>query len=289
VDADALTPVEYRAGRWYKREDDYRGPSGVNGAKLRACRHLLLRARADGARRVVSAASVLSPQSAMAATLAADLGMGCTVIVGGTTPELALRHRAIRMAADAGAEVRAVKVGYNPALQRAALEFAEATPDTYRLPYGITTPGSATPTEVWDFLNVGARQVANVPSSVRTMFIPFGSGNTAAGVIHGLLHVARPSRLERVVLVGIGPDRLLWLAGRVALAALPLAGIALDHVQLHPQFATYGMRMPATADGIRMHPTYEGKIVRYYDKHPDPDWQRRDGTSLFWIVGGPLP
>ena len=36
----ALTPVESRHGRWYKREDYHRlGP--VNGAKLRACQALI--------------------------------------------------------------------------------------------------------------------------------------------------------------------------------------------------------------------------------------------------------
>ena len=36
-----LTPFELRNGRWYKREDLHTGPAGINGAKLRACDHLI--------------------------------------------------------------------------------------------------------------------------------------------------------------------------------------------------------------------------------------------------------
>ena len=58
---DDLTPVELRSGMWYKREDAFSLPSGVNGSKLRACFHLARRAQAEGAMEIVSAASVLSP------------------------------------------------------------------------------------------------------------------------------------------------------------------------------------------------------------------------------------
>jgi hypothetical protein len=281
----SLTPVERHDGLWLKLEERHRLPSGVNGSKLRACQYLIGAAKAAGKTRVISAASVLSPQNAMAANVAADLGMECTVILGGTKPSTAGRHRAVQIASDYGADFRYIPVGYNPALQRAAR--AEATdPAAYHLQYGITTPPDASAVELRAFHNVGADQVANLPAEVKTLVIPFGSGNTAAGVLLGLSQQP-PEALERVILMGIGPDRQEWLWSRLAVldAKVP---VPVTHIALHPDFATYGDKMKASIGPITMHPTYEGKIVRWADENRPPWWTRRDGSTAMWIVGGPI-
>ena len=236
---------------------------------------------------MVSAASVLSPQSAMAAVLSADLGLECEVIIGGTTVEKAMRHPSVAIAAAVGAKIRAVKVGYNPFLQREAARAAEE-PGVWRLPYGITTPSDANPEEVRAFLQLGAAQVRNLPDSVTDLVLPCGSGNTAAGVLYGLHDY--PGSVRVVHLMGIGPDRVDWMRRRLGLfgRALVPRGIELDYTPLHPYWATYGDRMPETLDGIVLHPTYEGKIARYLDVAAPLWWSARDGTTCFWIVGGPL-
>ena len=284
-----LTPVENRGGMWYKREDLFSGPFGVNGAKYRACRHLAARAVLEGYERVVSAASVLSPQSAMAAVVARDFGMESTVIVGGTTPEKAVRHRSIEIATAAGATIESIKVGYNPALQGAGRRRAEEL-GAWQLPYGITTRNDAHRDEVHDFVRVGAPQTQNLPDEVETLLLPFGSGNTGAGVLYGL-HDHRPASLKKVVLFTIGPDRLGWVKDRLGWFGRDMTppGVDLEIVPLHPTWATYGDKMPETEDGIVFHPTYEGKIVRYMKTLESPWWNQRDGKTAFWIVGGPLP
>ena len=282
-----LSPVENRDGRLYKREDLAALPVGVNGSKLRACEHLIGRAAAAGAKRVISAASVLSPQSAMAAVLARRHGLGCTVVVGGTKPSTAVKHPSIRMAVDHGAGLEFAAVGYNPALQSYARRLAATDPHAYWLQYGITTPPSAGRDELRAFHSVAARQTANLPSGVRTLVVPFGSGNTAAGVLMGLAQSPATARPAHVVLVGIGPDRRQWLADRFA--AMGLALPDYEHLDLHGSgYASYGDKMPGTADGIRLHPTYEGKVVRYLNEKRPEWWTRRDGTTCLWIVGGPI-
>ena len=281
---DWLTPWELRDGTWYKREDLYSHPGfGVNGAKYRACHHLISRAKAAGATRVVSAASVLSPQSAMAAVLAAELDMDCTVIVGGTTPDKAVRHRSIAIASAAGADIEAIKVGYNPALQAAGRRKAEETPGAWQLPYGITTPADASREDVEAFLAVGGAQVAGLPEDIETLVLPFGSGNTAAGVLYGLTKHPCPG-LKQVILMGIGPDRQAWLQQRLGNLEFDFD---LEHIALHPWFATYGDSMRFTRDGIKMHPTYEGKVCSWLDQ-AKPGWDSHDGTMGLWIVGGPI-
>ncbi len=287
---DKLTPVQLLDGLWYKREDLNRSSVyGVNGAKYRACQHLIRRAAERGATRVVSAASVLSPQSAMAAVVSEEVGLECRIIAGATTPEKAVRHKSIAIAQLAGAEITTVKVAYNPFLQKAAAEAAASEPGNWALPYGITTPALAPLEDIRAFLEVGGEQTQNLPDDVERIVLPFGSGNTAAGVLYGL-HENRPSHLREVYLYGIGPDRLNWLQKRLFDQGVPLTpeGVRLRHVPLHPMWAEYSDKMPESLDGITFHPTYEGKVVRYLNATHPAWWTERDGKTLFYIVGGPI-
>ena len=282
-----LTPVENRGGIWYKREDLFRFGNGVNGSKLRACFHLTREARDRGAEVVVSAASVLSPQSAMAATVARELGMESVTVVGGTTPEKAVRHKSIALAEAEGSVLTSAPVGYNPALQSAGARIAKATPGGWQLPYGITTPPDASEEEVLEFVEVGAAQVANLPD-IETLVLPFGSGNTAMGVLYGLLTGADCPGLKRTVLMTIGPDRRTWLEDRLRQLGCDPRDLPLEQLHLHPGFAKYGDRMPETLDGVVLHPTYEGKVARYLNLTEPRWWSARADRTALWIVGGPL-
>lgn len=283
-----VSPVQERDGRWYKREDLCTLPgTGVNGSKLRACDHLIRQGRSAGAQRVISASSVLSPQSAMAAILAARYGMRSLIILGGTSPRTAFQHRSPALAREAGAQFEFIGVGYNPALQRRAADLAALDSGAYWLQYGITTPPNASARALRAFHQITADQCANLPEGIKTLVVPFGSGNTGAGVLMGLTMVHRPSSLERVVLVGIGPNRRRWLHERFERMGVSLPRYRL--IDLHGSgYTTYSDRMPGVADGITLHPTYEGKVVRYLNEAAPEWWQRRDGTTCLWIVGGPL-
>jgi 1-aminocyclopropane-1-carboxylate deaminase/D-cysteine desulfhydrase-like pyridoxal-dependent ACC family enzyme len=286
----ALTPVEERNGLLYKREDHHRNAYGVNGAKYRACRHMMVNAIMEGYDHVVSAQSVLSPQSSICATLAEELGIGCTLVYGASKRESALKHPNVRIAAEAGAMMDFVpRVAYNGVIQPYARSLAEEL-GAWHLPYAISMPENAARGDLQDFLAVGGAQTANIPDEARTLVMPFGSGNTAAGVLYGLSRLSQ-TNIEKVVLVGIGPDRYDWLAHRLEVAGARhvLEDLEVERIPLHPHFATYGDRMPETLDGIVLHPTYEGKVARYLNETRPAWWTARDGSTLFWIVGGPLP
>jgi hypothetical protein len=287
--SETLTPVQLSNGRWYKREDLYRhDATGINGGKLRACQYLLERAAAAGYTSVISAASVINEQHARVAVIAARLQLGCTVIIGGTTAEKALRHPSVRIAHKYGARIHTVAVGYNPMLQKAAAGLAKEDPRAYWLRYATSSPPGADRDELETFHRLTADQVRNLPDQIKTLVIPFGSGNSAAGVLFGLSSY-RPANLERVVLVGIGPDRRTWLNDRLSLLGAQVP-VPMEHYDLHGTgYASYGDRMPGTVDGVTMHPTYEGKVVRYLDERQPAWWVRRDSTTCLWIVGGPLP
>ena len=291
VGHNEMTPVELRNGRYYKREDLYRNDKyGVNGAKFRACRHLFQKAVDEGATAVVSASSVLSPQAAMAGVLAEEFGIDCTLVLGATKETTAPKHVSVAIALEAGASMNLdSKVAYNPVIQQKGNLLSKEL-GAWQLPYGITTPADAPADEVEAFLEVGGAQVCNLPEEIETLVIPFGSGNTATGVLYGLSQFTTPHALKRVVLVGVGPDRLQWMRSR-----LDYVGIAMDklpfeieHLPLHGWYADYADKMPETADGIVMHPTYEGKVVRFLNESSFPWWDARDGKTCMWIVGGPI-
>ncbi len=276
-----ITPVELRNGMWYKREDYERNAYGVNGSKYRACCHLMEGAKAAGYDWVVSAQSVLSPQSAICATVAEELGMGCTIVVGASKPKSAARHQNIAIALKAGAMLDTTpRVAYNGVIQPYAARLAEQT-GAWQLPYAISQPDSASPEAVEAFLEVGGEQVMNLPAQVKTIVIPFGSGNTAAGVLYGLSRFDSGGRV-RVVLVGVGPDRTAWLKERLAKVG---RSYPTEVMPLHGWFTEYSDRMPETQDEIVFHPTYEGKAIRFLNGSELPWWHARDGKTLFWIVG----
>lgn len=276
-----MTPVELRGGIWWKREDLYTLGS-VNGSKLRAARHILELHVAAGDHKVVVGASVGAPTPAIIATLAAELGLECEVIVGGTTPEKAVKHKPIQIAAGAGASISAIKVGYGPALKKAAMIAAQE--DGVFAMYGTTTDEG-----VEAFLAVGGAETANLPDEIETLVVPFGSANTACGVLYGL-HDHRPNNLTDVHLMEIGPSRRDWARDRLASVGRTMVpdGIEVHFTTLHEVWANYGDKMPETMEDIVFHPRYEGKIIRWLNLVKPDWWTKRDGTTGFWIVGGPI-
>lgn len=287
TDPTALTPWELRNGMWYKREDLHRNRYGVNGAKYRACRHLITSAVVrEGVDHIVTAQSVRSPQAAITATLCEELGLKCTVVVGASKPETAVKHRSIEVAVAAGADLDTTPRGaYNNIIQPYAQRLSEEL-GAWQVPYAISPPADSSPEELEAFLTVGGSQVRDMPE-LETLVIAFGSGNTTAGVLYGLSRFAVEVP-PRVVLVGVGPDRTSWLRHR--LTAVGASEIWMDTsievMPLHGWFAEYADQMPERLDDIEMHPTYEGKVVRFLNTAKPRWWTKRDGSTGFWIVGG---
>lgn len=278
-----LTPVEERGGWLVKREDLYRAPNGVNGAKYRACQHLIGSAYVNGARHITTAASVLSPQHAIVATVAREFGLTSTHVVGASKPHTAAKHPSVAEAMRQGAEFRYISCAYNASLQPAARRLAAERGDAYMLHYGITTPPDATVDEVRAFAEVGARQVRNIPPATRRIIMPFGSANSSVGVLYGLAQMDAPPEVH---LMGIGPDRREWALDRLRRIGADTNRLRLHHHDLTGRFR-YGDKARAELDGIALHPTYEAKILTWI-RETRPAWAEPALDTLFWIVGGPL-
>lgn len=295
TDTRALTPVEDRGGHLYKRDDLLRHWSGANGGKWRKCLWLTRRVADAGHTEIVSGGSVHSPQLARTAAAAAETGLTCTLFIGGTTVDKALRHPAVAAAADLGATFHAIKVGYNPALQGAVRRYAEQR-SAGVLHYGVSPEPDAPPWVLRAFHTLGAEQVANLPPALDALLFPFGSGISAASLYYGLTAIPPPDRPAVMHLIGVGPSRWQFLWDRLQTLGVGPADRAdllsrtVHHDLIGWKAVTFAQKVTWASDGIALHPTYEAKVGRWVDQHPDQfgGWAARDGGTCLWIIGGPL-
>ena len=289
-----LTPMEERNGRWYKRDDLLAFSNGVSG-KVRTSLWLGRQAINAGADRLVYGGSVKAPALGRVASAANYLGLKSTIVIGTDPVRAAERNPTVAVAAEAGADFDQAPVAYNPALQKRVREIVEASNGkAFQVPYGVSAPLPQKPVDLQRFLEVDGKQVLSLAEApeVDTLVMSFGSANAASGVFWGLhTYPEIAAQLKRVVLVGVGPDKRDWFRDHLRFAGVKLdeLGPEIEFLPTYPHFAQYTDRMPETRDGIDFHELYEGKVVRFLDLLEPDWWTARDGTTCFWIVGGPLP
>ena len=238
-----LTPIISLDGTYIKRDDLFE-VAEVCGGKARTCWHL-----AQGARGLVTAGSRYSPQIAIVASIAAKLGLPCHVHVptGQSTPM-------IDLAISKGAEVIRHSPGYNGVIVSRAREDAKTTGFT-NIPFGMECEEAVVQT---------ASQVANIPTDVKRLVIPVGSGMSLAGVLTGL----RQHNLQIPVLgivVGADPTKRL---NKYAPLFWPTI------VTLVKSRYDYSDSCSARIGDITLDGHYEAKCVEYVQPQ-----------DLFWIVG----
>ena len=267
---DELTPIEYVDGIAYKRDDLFRPFDDVplSGGKVRQAMELL-RPRAAAIKSeqqglVLTATSVHSPQGLIIARVAYEYGLRTRLYIGASSPRTAVEHAMLRTALRYRCSLDCTaRVAYDGAL----LSAMRGRGYGYVVRFGINLEDA--PDAI---LASTSAQAANVPPDVRTVVIPTGSGITAAGVIMGL-----PDSVERAIVVQIaGFDRTKLIRR--------LTARSFEHVA-DKRYA-YSKLVRRRAGSITLDPVYEAKAH---------DWMlrelqlRRDGSTLFWLVGDSTP
>lgn len=326
-----LTPVheitDEKLGTMQFKREDWFAPLGygcLNGTKGRAglfiaYEHFKKHGRVD----IVHGTSVHSPQNFFYPALAKHFGGECITVLGATKPTTCLNHPMVEAAALLDSKFSFTKMGYNSSLQGRCKALLEERPEWLYGEYGITLDHNTHDiNKVAEFAALGGYQVKNIPDNVKRLIIPFGSANSAVGILTGLaLHGHK--NIEKVVLVGIGPNRLKWLEERLNLIGKVLGvqeGITnwdrnyihnpelnrvgstadkfdwmklksdkkkpnfrVTHVDLHTtNWVRYDNLMEESFGGIELHPRYEGKVMRYIKQNMP---ELINSESLFWIVG----
>ena len=242
-----LSPIEYlpNLGIYVKREDTFE-IAGVRGGKVRTCWSL-----SQGAVGLCTAGSRSSPQVNIVAHIARHLGVPCRV----HTPEGELSPELVS-AQNAGAIIIQHKAGYNNVIIARAREDAKRLGWT-NIPFGM---------ECWEAVRQTRAQVRNIPSQVKRIVIPVGSGMSLAGLLTGL-RVDLASQIPVLgVKVGADPTARLQKYSPVGFRWL----ITLAHSGLNYHSAA----VTTSLEGIPLDSHYEAKCTPFLMP-----------GDLFWIVG----
>ncbi len=250
-----LTPIEKVSPRmWAKRDDTYR-LGDVCGGKVRACLHLATHAQKAGARGIVTACNIHSPQAGIVACVARHLNMWTKVYVNKythPTPELLF-------ALDAGATIIKSNSTYDDGAERDASRFVQgfrSGSDWALIPFGMQCRIA---------VGLTAEQVGGIPAGVKRIVVPVGSGITLSGVLRGLRVAALDIPVLGVV-VGRDPENTLDLYAPRGWR---------DMCTLVRSIFPYSYRCTEVMLGdIELDEIYEAKALPYFK----PD-------DMFWVVG----
>lgn len=292
--AGELTPVVQGKGGCYYKRDDLFSPfpdSPINGSKLRMCIWLMSNLGGN-AHRVVSAASVKSPQLPMVAKVGKEFGKDVHLFIGSSNMEKADRNPMVALAKQYGATFHQSRCAFNSALQYAGKKFVEE--QDFFLEYGISTTN---PDNWKQFYSFGGKQTENIPEDITKITITAGSCNSALSLFTGLYNQGRIN--DHVYnLFGIGPTKFKMVQERykhITGEDLPVDKIDYHnifveehgkspvHETAHGLCYTYAQRLKCVHDDIEFHPNYEAKMITWMqEKRPE---LLTDPTNLVWIVG----
>jgi hypothetical protein len=207
---------------------------------------------------LVTACSVLSPQSEIAVVVARAIDVPVTVIVPSLNESSWGDH--LRRAAASGATVRRARVGWNTVLAAEARATALAE-GLVEIPFGMFSPVAVEQARL---------QAVNIPSEVKTIVIPAGSGVTMAGVAQSVDR----TRVRLIgVAVGTDPRRPGEKFGWGRYGGCPEV---IEPVGAYHEKATVSGPVP-----VPMHPLYEAKAWNWVWAN----WNSLSKPVLFWIVG----
>jgi 1-aminocyclopropane-1-carboxylate deaminase/D-cysteine desulfhydrase-like pyridoxal-dependent ACC family enzyme len=250
-DLAAITPLEDRGGYLVKRDDLFTF-GGSAGGKVRSCLALATATRSLPAG-LVTSAHRHSPQAAIVAGVAAELGLPCRVhypaAAGPLTPEL-------ERAAQLGAVLLPVRPGYNSVISKAARDDAGQLVGWREIPFGMECP---------EAIEQNARQAEALPiGGYRRVVVPVGSGLSLAGILTGM---ARACNWAPVLGVMVGADR----TGKLDRWAPP---DWRTRATLVAAGVPYARSVDGQLGGLALDPIYEAKVLPFL----------RPG-DLLWVVG----
>jgi len=242
---DNLTPIE-KNGNIFLKRDDYYQIDGVNGGKSRTCWFLAN----QGARGLVTAGSRSSPQVNIVAQIAKYLNIPCHIHTptGELSPE-------VQDAVNTGAILTQHKAGYNNVIIARARE--DAIKNNFTLiPFGM---------ECQEAINQTKNQVKNIPSEVKRIIVPVGSGMSLSGILHGLLE----NQINIPVLgVITGADPIRRLDKYAPYKWRFMCELVKSKYDYHKKYPYFYL------NDVKLDPIYEAKCLDFI----------KDG-DLLWIVG----
>jgi D-cysteine desulfhydrase len=230
---------------WIKREDLI--GLGGGGNKARKLRYTCAEALAAGATTLITTGAPQSNHARATAAVAARLGLGCVLVLGGHAPERAAGNLLLDRLA--GAEI--VWAGDRAITEVAAAENARRA-RSFLIPFGGSSRTSA-------FAYAECARELVEHAEFDRVVCAVGSGATMAGLVAGL-------GADRVLGVGTGATPDADGAVRALLAGDP-GELHIDRRQIGPGYATVtepvraALRLAATTEGLFLDPIYTGRAM----------------------------
>ena len=275
------TPVERRerlsrslgVELWVKR-DDLTGAT-LTGNKVRKLEYLFAEARAQGADTVVTCGGEQSNHCRATAVLAAELGLGSTLLLRTDDPAAPPAAEAnILLDRLVGAEIRWVSRAEYARRAELFPRVADELRARGKKPYLIPEGGSNA-LGAWGYVRCVEELAAELPKGPATLVYAAGSGGTGAGLVLGVKLHALP---WRVVGVNVCDDREYFVReiGRIAGDAIAhwRLGITLspEEIEIVDGYVGAGyarsrpeelatLRDVARAEGLVLDPVYTGKAM----------------------------
>ncbi len=255
--AKGLTPVQElldKGRKLFVKRDDLFEYAGVRGGKARTCLYLVEEALGSPTppTELVTAASRQSPQILITASIAKAKGLKCRVFI----PRSKDMTPILEEAASLGAVIERDSVWHDNVIVAHAKNYCEASKGkAFYIPFGMQCQEAVEQTK---------KQVANIPSDVKRIVMPVGSGMSASGVLWGL----KERKLNIPVLgVQIGKDPVKQLDSYAPPEWPSMMRIVKSQCGYHES-------VEAWLGDIRLDPIYEAKCLPFLE----------DG-DLLWIIG----
>lgn len=270
-----LTPIHYVDSVFYKRDDLYQpfGAGDINGGKVRQAICLLYPLREELKSKyagVVTHTQVHSTTGTIVAKVCKELGVPCTICIGGSSPGTINNHHMMRYAAALGADIRNVcGTGmHGPVLARMKEIAKQENLFDAVFTHNITSNERA-------IIESIEHQVANLPNHLEQLIVAVGSGVHFAAIARGIHRYK--INVGKMIGLCVGPKRTeninRWID--------PLAGYPIPDYELHCLNTVYGKPLAESfGDGILLDDLYEAKAHRWMRENLD-----LQKSTCFWVVG----
>ena len=254
----------FEPGALFIKRDDLTA-FGVGGNKARKLDHLCTEAIERGCDTLVTGGAAQSNHVRMTAAVAAMLGLGCVVVLGGREGEAPEGNLLLDRVF--GARTVFTAATYSDELEGAILEEAERLRGAGHVPYPIPLGGSS-PIGARGYVDA-AREIEDETAGDPVVYTACGSGGTHAGLVAGLGDHSRVVGVDVGAVRRVG-DKVTALARETAAASglmEPRGEVRVAGGQVGAGYgapteaAREAILLTARREGIVLDPVYSAKAM----------------------------
>lgn len=253
-----LTPIEEIDGVYIKRNDKYE-IAGCNGGKAISAYQIILDAKEQGYKDIITTGSRFSPQCEIVSCICEMEGLNAHIVM--PSGEETKVMKTVRNNPHSEL-ITPYKGGYQSTLNAYCRKLADLK-GYYLVPFGMQCEKN---------VHLVAKQCENIPKEVKRIVVPVGSGMSLCGVLQGLVNFHRLDIEVIGVQAGGNPFKIIQ-AFKPKFVQLPKYKIESFMPEASPSQRYHTVTSNFIGD-LKLDPIYEGKCKDFIQK-----------GDLFWVVG----